>query len=97
MLLAFKLLPGMHMRQVLGGGRVRARRTAGEGRPGRLLQGVVNRHRRLSARKWLAAFGFGLWVGVVAGFGMVQAVSEVEDGSFGVDLGEVVEVMVGWG
>jgi hypothetical protein len=52
MLLAFKLLPGMHMREVLGGGRVRARRTAGEGAgPGRLLQGVVNRHRRLSARK----------------------------------------------
>ena len=73
------------------------------GRPGkaqgasRLLQGVVNRHRRLSARKWLAAFGFGLWVGVVAGFGMVQAVAEVEDGSLGVDLGQVVEVVVGWG
>ena len=45
----------------------------------------------------LAAFGFGLWVGVVAGLGVVQAVTEVEDGSFGVDLGEVVEVVVGWG
>jgi hypothetical protein len=48
-------------------------------------------------QRMLAAFGGGLWVGVVAGFGMVQAVAEVEDGSLGVDLGEVVEVVVGWG
>jgi hypothetical protein len=45
----------------------------------------------------LAAFGCGLWVGVVAGLRVVQAVAEVEDGSFGVDLGEVVEVVVRWG
>jgi hypothetical protein len=38
-----------------------------------------------------------LWVGVVAGLRVVQAVAEVEDGSLGVDLGEVVEVVVGWG
>jgi hypothetical protein len=50
-----------------------------------------------SARDWLAAFGFGLWVGVVAGLRVVKAVAEVEDGSLGVDLGQVVEVMVGWG
>jgi glycerol-3-phosphate dehydrogenase len=45
----------------------------------------------------LAAFGFGLWVGVAAGLGVVQAVAEVEHGSLGVDLGEVVKVVVGWG
>ena len=45
----------------------------------------------------LAAFGCGLWVGVVAGLRVVQAVAEVEHGSLGVDLGEVVEVVVGWG
>jgi hypothetical protein len=45
----------------------------------------------------LAAFGCGLWVGVAAGLRMVQAVAEVEHGSLGVDLGQVVEVVVGWG
>jgi hypothetical protein len=49
------------------------------------------------ARAWLAAFGFGLWVGVVAGLRVVQAVAQVEHGSLGVDLGQVVEVVVGWG
>ena len=49
------------------------------------------------APEWLAAFGFGLWVGVGAGLRVVKAVAEVEHGSFGVDLGEVVEVVVGWG
>ena len=44
----------------------------------------------------LAALGCGLWVGVAAGLGVVQAVAEVEYGSLGVDLGEVVEVVVGW-
>ena len=53
--------------------------------------------RRQRNPEWLAAFGFGLWVGVVAGLGVVQAVAEVEDGSLGVDLGQVVEVVVGWG
>jgi hypothetical protein len=59
--------------------------------------GVANHSGARGAREWLAAFGCGLWVGVVAGLGVVQAVPEVEDGSFGVDLGEVVEVVVGWG
>jgi hypothetical protein len=45
----------------------------------------------------LAALGCGLWVGVAAGLRVVQAVAQVEHGSLGVDLGEVVEVMVGWG
>ena len=49
------------------------------------------------AREWLAAFGCGLWVGVAAGLGVVKAVAEVEYGSLGVDLGEVVKVVVGWG
>jgi hypothetical protein len=53
--------------------------------------------RRQRSPEWLAAFGCGLWVGVAAGLRVVQAVPEVEDGSFGVDLGEVVEVVVGWG
>jgi hypothetical protein len=45
----------------------------------------------------LAAFGCGLWVGVAAGLRVVQAVAQVEHGSLGVDLGQVVEVVVGWG
>jgi hypothetical protein len=58
---------------------------------------VANHSGARGAREWLAAFGFGLWVGVVAGLGVVKAVAQVEDGSLGVDLGQVVEVMVGWG
>jgi hypothetical protein len=45
----------------------------------------------------LAAFGCGLWVGVAARLRVVKAVSEVEHGPLGVDLGEVVEVVVRWG
>ena len=45
----------------------------------------------------LAAFGGGLWVGVAAGLRVVQAVAQVEHGSLGVDLGQVVEVVLGWG
>ena len=45
----------------------------------------------------LAAFGGGLWVGVAAGLRVVQAVAQVEHGSLGVDLGQVMEVVVGWG
>jgi hypothetical protein len=57
--------------------------------------GVANHSGARGAREWSAAFGFGLWVGVVAGLGVVQAVAEVEHGSFGGDLGEVMEVVVG--
>jgi len=39
----------------------------------------------------------GLWVGVVAGLRVLQAVAQVEHGSLGVDPGEVVEVVVGGG
>ena len=59
--------------------------------------GMAHHTSARGAREWLATFGFGLWVGVAAGLGVVQAVAEVEHGSLGVDLGEVVEVMVGWG
>ena len=45
----------------------------------------------------LAAFGGGLWVGVAARLRVVQAVAQVEHGPLGVDLGEVVEVVVGRG
>jgi hypothetical protein len=55
------------------------------------------RHRRLEAKGMLAAFGCGLWVGVAAGLGVVQAVAQVEHGSLGVDRGQVVKVVVGWG
>jgi hypothetical protein len=45
----------------------------------------------------LATLGCGLWVGVAAGLRVVQAVAQVEHGSLGVDRGQVVEVVVGWG
>jgi hypothetical protein len=48
-------------------------------------------------QRMLAAFGGGLWVGVAARLRVVKAVAQVEHGSLGVDLGEVVEVVVGWG
>ena len=88
---------GMHMREVLEAEQGRGGRPGKAQGASRLLQGVVNRHRRLSARKWLAAFGGGLWVGVAAGLRVVKAVAQVEHGSLGVDLGEVVEVVLGWG
>jgi hypothetical protein len=59
--------------------------------------GVAHHSGARGAREWLAAFGCGLWVGVAAGLRVVQAVAEVEHGSFGVDLGQVVEVVVRWG
>ena len=48
-------------------------------------------------QRMLAAFGGGLWIGVATSPRMLQTMPQVEHGSLGMDLGEVVEVVVGWG